>query len=97
MTLRQLARGRACLIRLPGFCTGGGEDTVLAHYRLAGTCGMGMKPPDVNACPACMTCHDIADGRRKTNFSRDFVRFAHAEGCLRWNAWLAEQGWRLVA
>ena len=43
--LREEARGRDCTVRLPG-CNGGGESTVLAHYRLAGTCGMGIKPPD---------------------------------------------------
>lgn len=84
--LRKLARGKPCYIRLPGYCTGGGDTTVLAHYRLAGTCGVGMKPPDVNACPACHVCHDIADGRRQTDLERDYVRLAHAEGVMRWNA-----------
>lgn len=80
--LRKAARGKPCMIRLPG-CTGGGDDVVLAHYRLAGTCGMGMKPPDILGAWSCASCHDIADGRKRVDMERDFIRLAHAEGCLR--------------
>jgi len=82
--LRKDARGRACLVRLPG-CDGGGDTTVLAHYRLAGTCGMGMKPDDEQAAECCAKCHDIADGRAPLpdGYTRDQVRLAHAEGVLR--------------
>ncbi len=90
--LRQLARGRPCLVRLQG-CTGGGEDTVLAHYRLAGLSGMGQKPSDAVACPACFKCHNLIDGREHiANLTRSEVRLAHAEGCLRHIAALAKEG-----
>ena len=46
MSLRKLARGRPCQVRIPGVCDGGGETTVLAHYRLAGVSGMGYKSPE---------------------------------------------------
>lgn len=84
MNLRKLARGKPCMVRLPG-CDGGGETTVLAHYRLAGTCGMGMKPPDLCAAWACDRCHACCDGRAPTpdGYTRDQVRLAHAEGVLR--------------
>lgn len=82
LDLSRLARDKPCMIRLPG-CTGGGEDTVLCHYRLAGYSGMGMKPPDTMAAWGCAKCHDLVDGRIKTEHSRDIVRLAHAEGCLR--------------
>ena len=36
--LTKAARGRDCQVRLPG-CPNNTETTVLAHYRLAGTCG----------------------------------------------------------
>lgn len=87
MNLRKLARGAACQIRLPG-CEGASPTVVLAHYRLAGLCGVGMKPPDVCGCPACLSCHDIADGRRRPpeGYTRGAVRLAHAEGCIRWAA-----------
>lgn len=70
------------MVRLPG-CTGGGEDTVLAHYRLAGTCGIGMKPADEQGAWACMSCHDAADGRRNCGLPRTEIRLAFAEGVLR--------------
>lgn len=80
---RRAARGQPCLVRLPG-CDGGGETTVLAHYRLAGYCGVGMKPPDVLASYCCGPCHDACDGRRTIEgYTRMEIRLAHAEGCLR--------------
>ena len=84
MNLRQLARGKLCMVRLPG-CTGGGEadgTVVLAHYRMAGYCGMGMKPPDELGAWCCASCHDHVDRRVRT-LEADFVRLAHAEGVLR--------------
>lgn len=81
---RRAARGQPCMVRLPG-CTGGGEDTVLAHYRLAGTCGIGRKPDDAQGAWCCHVCHDICDGRRPLpdGYTRDAVRLAHAEGVMR--------------
>lgn len=83
-SLRKLARGRACLVRLPG-CSGGGDDTVLAHYRLGGTCGMGLKPPDFLAAWCCDHCHAVVDGRIKppNGLTRESVRLALAEGVMR--------------
>lgn len=81
---RKSAKGQPCMVRLPG-CDGGGETTVLAHYRLAGTCGTGTKPPDVLGAWACWFCHECCDGRAPApeGYSRDQVRLAHAEGVLR--------------
>ena len=83
MNLRKSARNQPCLIRLPGVCDGGGETTVLAHYRLSGYCGTGKKPPDLLGAFACGPCHDVIDGRRKSDFERDFLRLCHAEGVMR--------------
>lgn len=82
--LRKLARGQPCLVRLPG-CDGGGETTVLAHYRLAGTCGIGMKPAHWQAAWACCHCHSIIDGRERPppGYTKNDVRLAHAEGLIR--------------
>ena len=87
--LTLLARGKPCFIRLPTICNGNAETTVLAHYRLSGISGTGLKPPDIVACPSCSDCHDAADRRRYTDLDREYVRLAHAEGILRWLAWLA--------
>lgn len=81
--LRKLAKGQDCMIRLPG-CNGDPATTVLAHYALSGYTGMGMKPDDFAfGAWSCSSCHDIVDGRVKTEMSRDIVRLAHAEGVLR--------------
>lgn len=80
--IRKSSKGKSCSIRLPG-CDGGGETTVLAHYRLAGTCGIGMKPPDELGADACHHCHDVVDGRKQIGWSRESVRLAHAEGVMR--------------
>ncbi|SUH16020.1 putative bacteriophage protein [Salmonella enterica subsp. enterica] len=45
--LRKEARGRECQVRIYGVCNGNPETTVLAHYRMAGICGTGMKPDDL--------------------------------------------------
>lgn len=83
MNLRTRARGEACQVRLPG-CDGGGETTVLAHYRLAGYCGVGMKPPDVLGAWCCAKCHALVDGKEHAaNLTRTEARLAHAEGVLR--------------
>lgn len=82
MNLRDLARGQPCMVRLPNVCNGNPETTVLAHYRLAGTCGAGTKPDDEQGAWACSACHDECD-RRTRKLETDFVRLAHAEGVLR--------------
>jgi hypothetical protein len=46
MNLRKAARGRQCQVRLAGVCNHDESTVVLAHYRLAGLSGMGMKSPD---------------------------------------------------
>lgn len=73
-----------CLIRLPG-CDGGGETSVLAHYRLAGYCGTGLKPIDALGAHACFRCHEITDGRAPLpeGYTKTDVRLAHAEGVMR--------------
>lgn len=81
--LRKQASGRDCTIRIPGACNHNPETSVLAHYRLAGTCGTGCKPDDMQAAIACSSCHDVIDGRVKTDFSRDEIKLMHTEGILR--------------
>lgn len=95
MNLRREARNRPCQIRIPGVCTGGGEDTVLAHYRLAGTCGTGIKPPDPLGAWACRACHDLVDGRATPKgrmIATNDLRLWHAEGVMRTQAKLIEEG-----
>lgn len=86
MNLRKLARNRPCQVRLPG-CNGDPATTVLAHYRLAGISGMGIKPPDLIAAWACSECHRRVD----TDKSAD-VQLAFAHGVFRTQDVLIREG-----
>lgn len=88
--LSKQARGRECCVRIPGVCCFNPETSVLAHYRLAGTCGTAFKPNDMQGAIACHECHAAIDGRIKTNFTRDELRLMHAEGVMR-----TQEIWRL--
>lgn len=58
--LRAYAAGKPCMIRAPG-CNSDPETTVLAHYRLIGISGMGLKSPDILGAWACSRCHSFVD------------------------------------
>lgn len=88
--LTKEAKGRECQVRLP-CCNHNPETTVLAHYRLAGTCGVGMKPNDLQGAWACSSCHNEID-RRTRIFDNEFVRLAHAEGLIRTQNILIKEG-----
>ncbi|MFN2095142.1 DUF1364 domain-containing protein [Pantoea agglomerans] len=81
--LRKAARGRECTIRIPGVCSFNPETSVLAHYRLSGLCGTGIKPSDLTGAIGCDNCHAAVDGRLKTEYSYEELRLMHAEGVLR--------------
>ena len=89
--IRASARGERCQIRFPGICNHDPETTVFAHYRLAGYCGTGIKPPDFMGAYACSACHDEAD-RRTRHWETDLVQTAFAEGVMRTMVRLAEKG-----
>lgn len=92
MNLRQEARGRGCMVRLPEVCNHNSETVVLAHVRLAGISGMGTKSPDLIGSWACSACHDAIDRRSHTDLDRDYVRLAHLEGMARTIAQLVKEG-----
>ena len=85
--LRELARGQDCQVRLPGVCNHNPETTVLAHYRLAGISGMGMKSPDLIGAWACAACHSHVDTHRDDSTARAFL-----EGVIRTQAQLIRMG-----
>ena len=62
---RDLARGQACMLRVPGVCCGNPETTVLAHSNQGrhGK-GLGMKSNDAQGVWACYTCHAWLDQGR---------------------------------
>lgn len=61
MNLRKLAKGKPCMVRIPGICNGNSETTVLCHVRMVGISGMGLKSPDLIATWGCSDCHRWAD------------------------------------
>ncbi|HHK5575125.1 TPA: DUF1364 domain-containing protein [Neisseria cinerea] len=90
--ITQSARGERCQIRFPGICNHDPETTVFAHYRLAGYCGTGIKPPDLLGAFACSACHDAVDERVRTDLTHDELRAAHAEGVMRTLVILEKEG-----
>lgn len=91
--LRRAAKGRPCMVRIPHVCDGGGETTVLAHYRMPGNSGTGTKPDDLAyGAWCCWGCHEVIDGRQKYDWSWEEIRLAHAEGCLRTIEALLKEG-----
>jgi hypothetical protein len=93
MSLRTEAKGRNCMVRLPGVCNFNSETVVLAHIRLAGVSGMGVKSPDLIGAWACSACHDEVDGRtHKSGLSHDELRLAHYDGMARTIAQLDREG-----
>ena len=87
MNLRQQARGRDCQIRLAGVCNFDCATTVLAHYRLIGLSGMGMKSPDLLASWACSACHLACDTDKSAE-----TQLAFAHGVFRTQAQLVKEG-----
>lgn len=89
--LTKLARDRDCQVRIPGICNHDPATTVLAHYRLAGLCGMGIKPHDLLGAWACSSCHDEID-RRTRRIDAESAALAHLEGVMRTQAILLKEG-----
>lgn len=92
MNLKALARDKPCMVRLVGICNHNPETTVLAHVRVVGISGMGMKSPDLLGAWCCSSCHDAIDRRSNMDLDRDFVRLAHFEGVARTIKSLTDMG-----
>ncbi|MBB6652105.1 DUF1364 domain-containing protein [Proteus mirabilis] len=89
--LRKEARGRECQIRIPGVCNGNSETVVLAHYRMSGICGTGIKPNDIFGTWACSACHDESD-RRTHYVDAEYAKQCHLEGVIRTQDILIKEG-----
>lgn len=77
--IRKSAAGKDCLVRIPGICNFDPATTVAAHIRVAGMCGIGMKPSDILTVRACSSCHDVIDGRAK--YDGDIKLYIHEAHC----------------
>lgn len=79
--IRKSANGRDCLVRFPGICNFNPETTVAAHVRIAGLCGVGIKPSDLLTVRACSACHDEMDGRTQKLLLRERILFIAEAHC----------------
>jgi hypothetical protein len=81
------------MVRIPEVCNHNPDTVVLAHVRLPGVSGMGIKAAsDLIGSWACSSCHDAIDRRAHMDLDRDYVRLAHFEGMARTIAQLAKEG-----
>lgn len=82
--LTAAARGMPCQIRVPFVCIDGDHSTtVLAHVRMTGLSGTGIKAHDLLGAWACGACHLSVDGASSKQFSRAELRLMHLEGVMR--------------
>lgn len=81
--IRQSARGQPCQVRIPNCCNHNPETTVLAHLKVVGMHGTGLKPPDIFGAWCCSSCHDVIDGRSQTIYSKEQVKLWAYEGMVR--------------
>lgn len=69
--IRDSARGKECLMRLPG-CAGGTESTIWSHYRGGnGGKAMALKADDLCGCYACTHCDAVYDGQKPRPMGMD--------------------------
>ena len=80
------------MVRLPDICNHNSETVILAHYRMAGITGTGLKAPDILGAWACSACHDAIDRRSHPELDRDYVKLAHLEGMVRTLYQLSKEG-----
>lgn len=88
MNLRKAAAHRTCQVRLDG-CQH--EPTCLAHVRLIGVSGLGIKAPDLLGAWACDACHKAYDTRGRGD-AADAVELAFLRGVMRTQSALIKEG-----
>jgi hypothetical protein len=95
--LRESARGQPCLVRIQTICNHDASTTVLAHVRMSGISGIGLKSPDLFAAFACSTCHDEIDSRTiRATITETELRVAHLEGMIRTQKYWLDEGYVTV-
>lgn len=81
----RLAKGKACLIRLPLICNKNPETTVPCHFRLIGYSGMALLALPILVAFGCSACHDYVDTHKD-----DETQLAFAHGVFRTQVYLIE-------
>lgn len=75
------------MVRLVGICNRDPETVILAHFRLIGASGMGLKIPDVIGAWCCAACHSYVDSHKD-----DETQLSFARGVFRTQLELLKQG-----
>lgn len=83
--LRKLARGQQCQVRIASVCNFNSETTVLAHLRMAGITGTGLKANDLLGAWCCSACHAATE-------SNPSLRKEFLEGVVRTQNELVKMG-----
>ncbi len=89
--LTEAAKGQECTIQLFPYCNFNPETTVFAHAPSEDK-GMARKSPDWWGADSCSTCHDIVDGRKRTDIPEHEIQACHIRGVFRTIKRRIEQG-----
>ena len=89
LNLREIARDKVCMVRVPGVCNRDPKTTVLAHRNGA---GMAIKHNDLIAAWCCSACHDYVDGRSYPQARSEIRDLYLADGIHRTQTMLLEMG-----
>jgi len=84
------AKGKNCTVRLEG-CNGGANNETVVFAHLNGG-GIGSKKADIFGAYACHNCHDIIDGRKLTDYDKQYILLTHLVAMQRTQQILIEEG-----
>lgn len=91
--ITESARGETCTIRIPGYCNGNSETTVFAHINgVRFGHGVGQKVNDLLGAYACSDCHDVVDGRQRSNYTAKELKVMFYEGVFETQLKLIKNG-----
>ncbi len=80
--IRKSARNKQCTLQIFPYCNNNTETTVLCHLNSSHK-GMALKSPDYFAVYGCSACHDVIDGRAKTDLSKEEILKCQMRGLER--------------
>ena len=89
--LTKAAEGQTCTIQLYPYCNGNTETTVFCHANSEDK-GLAKKRPDWWGADGCSACHDIVDGRKKTDIPSHEIKDCFTRGIYRTLRRRIEQG-----
>ena len=76
------AKGEECALQIFPYCNHNPETTVTCHINCEDK-GWALKSPDWWSVYGCSDCHDIIDGRRKTDLSKAIINDCIMRGLYR--------------